>query len=154
MKLLKFEEKNILTMNNLNDKRKLIVYYGFAKLTKKVVRKRSIVIQYANSYCWNNEREQRYIHQKMHVVYERYQTQEEKTDSAFSNRSWTKWEYFVDDKRWDSNLDAALHDNLLAEENHVPPKIRKEIRDILEREYYLFYNLPKKQKGQLKLLFE
>jgi hypothetical protein len=117
----------------------LIVYYGFAKLTKKVVRKRSIVIQYANTKLHQNERQQRYIRQKMHIVYERFQTEEEATDAPFSNRSWTKWEYFVDDKRWNGDIDAVLDRNYAAEENHLSveerEKIRKALLDNFEKHY-------------------
>lgn len=133
--------------------KKYLVFYGFAKLTKKAVRKRSIVVQYANTTNYN-DRQQRYIEQKMHIVYQRFQTKRECNGVDQYNRSWTKWEYFIDDKRWNGNLEAVLHDNFVIEANNVSIKERKEIQEKLEREYYRFYNLERKPKGQQKLLFE
>lgn len=117
----------------------LVVYYGFARLTKKIVRKRSIIVQYANTKLHQNERNQKFIKQKMHIVYQRFQTEEEATDAPFSNRSWTKWEYYVDDKRWRGNLDAILDHNFTAEENHVTLEERKEIRNTLLKNFQSFY---------------
>jgi hypothetical protein len=133
--------------------KKYLVFYGFAKLTKKAIKKRSVVIQYANT--WNyNDKQKRYIEQKMHIVHQRFQTKDEVTDAPFSNRSWTKWEYFPDDKRWKGNIDLVLENNFVAESNHVSLKERNEIRTKLEKEYYSFYNLPRKQKGQISLIFD
>jgi hypothetical protein len=117
----------------------LIVYYGFARLTKKAVRKRSIAIYYSNTKLYNNERQQKFIKQKIHIVYERFQTEEEATDAPFSNRSWTKWEYFVDDKRWRGNLNAILDDNFTAEENHITVEEREKIRNTLLKNFEPFY---------------
>jgi hypothetical protein len=132
---------------------KHLVFYGFAKLTKKAIRKRSIIIQYANTSNYN-DRQKRYIEQKMHIVYQRYQTKEEAEESKNSNRSWTKWEYFVDDKRWKGNIEAILHDNFVAEVNNVSLKERTEIKEKLEKGYYDFYQLKREPKGQQQLLFE
>ena len=131
-----------------------LVFYGFAKLTKKIVRKKSIIIQYANiPELQFNERQEKYINQKMHIVYQRYQTEEEIQDAAKSNRSWTKWEYFVDDKKWKNSIDLILQDNFYAEENHVSLKERELIKKKLENEYYRFYGLTKERKGQQVLIF-
>lgn len=133
---------------------KYLVFYGFAKLTKKIVRKKSIIIQYANiPELQFNERQERYINQKMHIVYQRYQTEEEIQDVAKSNRSWTKWEYFVNEKKWKNSIDLILQDNFYAEENHVSLKERELIKKKLENEYYRFYGLTKERKGQQVLIF-
>jgi hypothetical protein len=115
-----------------------LVFYGFANLTKKVVRKRSIVIQYANTKNYN-ERQRRYIEQKMHIVHTRYQTQEEVEDAQFSDRSWTKYEYFVDSSKWQGDLDAILKNNYDAEENHVCQEERQEIKEKLKSKFNAFY---------------
>jgi hypothetical protein len=115
-----------------------LVFYGFAKLTKKVVRKRSIVIQYANTKNYN-ERQRKYIEQKMHIVHTRYQTQEEVEDAQFSDRSWTKYEYFVDSSKWQGDLDAILKNNYDAEENHVCQEERQEIKEKLKSKFNAFY---------------
>lgn len=117
---------------------KYLVFYGFARLTKKAVKKRSVVIQYANTENYN-DRQKRYIEQKMHIVYQRYQTMHEATDAPFSNRSWTKYEYFIDSKRWGGNLDYVLDNNFLLEENHVPTEEREKIRETLRKEFDKHY---------------
>ena len=117
---------------------KYLVFYGFAKLTKKAVRKRSVVIQYANTENYN-DRQKRYIEQKMHIVYQRYQTMYEATDAPFSDRCWTKYEYFIDSKRWGGNLDNVLDNNFVVEENHVSTEERYKIRETLRKEFDKHY---------------
>jgi hypothetical protein len=117
------------------------VFYGFARLTKKAVRKRSIVIQYANTTNYN-DRQRRYIEQKMHIVHQRYQIEGEALDCPTATRSWEKWEYFVDDKRWNGNVDLVLEDNFLAEENNVSLEERTLIKDKLKVGYNRYYIQP------------
>ena len=131
---------------------KFLVFYGFAKLTKKAIRKKSIVIQYANSTNYN-DRQKKYIEQKMHIVHQRYQTIEESKDTLKSNRNWTKWEYFVDDKKWKGSLELILQDNFLAEMDIVSLKERELIKIKLEKAYYEFYKVEKKPKGQQLIIF-
>lgn len=129
------------------DLTKYKVFYGFARLTKKAVRKKSIVIQYANTANYN-ERQQRYIQQKMHIVHERFQTKEEASNSALYNRCWTKWEYFVDDKLWRGDVDSILDHNFLAEVNHVSLEERLLIQEKLKKEYRRYYDSqPLKRTG-------
>lgn len=115
-----------------------LVFYGFAKLTKKAVRKRSIIIQYANTTNYN-DRQKRYIEQKMNIVHQRYQTINECEDAQYSNRSWTKYEYFIDDKKWKGNLEAILENNFVAEENHVSLEERELIKQKLTKGFKTFY---------------
>lgn len=129
-----------------------LVFYGFAKLTKKIVKRRSVVVQYANESNYN-EKQQKYINQKMHVVHQRFQTKEEATDSKSSNNCWTKYEYFTDDKKkWKCNIDVILKHNFDIEENNVSLKERTIIRDKLRKEYFKFYNLPEQLTGQQVLI--
>ena len=120
---------------------KYLVFYGFARLTKKAVRKRSIVIQYANTTNYN-DRQRRYIEQKMHIVHQRYQIEGEALDCPMAIRSWEKWEYFVDDKRWNGNLDLVLNDNFIAEENNVSLEERTLIKEKLKVGYNRYYIQP------------
>lgn len=131
-------------------KKKLRVFYGFAKLTKKMARKPELVIQYEN--CRSN-RSIEYIERRMIIVHTREQTSQEMESSIGCHRSFTKWGYFINDKRWKSNIDLILEDNFVAEENHVSIKERQEIRLKLEKEYYSFYKVDKKPKGQQSLIF-
>lgn len=131
-------------------KKKLRVFYGFAKLTKKIVRKKELAIYFENCITETNNR---FVNQKIHIVYERFQTIEEMTDFDIGNRCFTKYGYFIDDKRWQGNIDSILEDNLLAEENHVCLKERNIIREKLRNEYFSFYGIEKREIGQQKLIF-
>lgn len=132
-----------------------LVFYGFAKLTKKIVRKKSLVVQFANFPDGHfNERQQKYINQKMHIVYQRYQTIEEAEDAKKSNRSWTKWEYFVEDKKWKNNIDLALQDNFYADEKNVSLQERESIKEKLRAQYFKVYNIEDEIKGQQLMIFD
>lgn len=122
-----------------------IVFYGFARLTKKARRKKSVIVQYANSDIYN-DRQERYIKQQMNIIYKRFQTVEESQDAQFSNRSWTKFEYFIDDKKWKGDLEAILKNNFIAEENHVSLEERTAIMEKLKKQYYFNYMEPVKRK--------
>lgn len=113
---------------------KFLVFYGFARLTKKARRKKSIIIQYANTTNYN-DRQERYIKQQMTIVYQRFQTIEEAADAEYSNRSWTKYEYFVDDKKWKGNLEAILQHNFVMEQNNVSLEERTLIMEKLREKY-------------------
>lgn len=125
-------------MESQRELSKYLVFYGFAKLTKKAIRKRSLIIQYANTTNYN-DRQKRYIEQKMHIIHQRYQTEEEATDAPFKNRSWTKWEYFIDDKRWNGNIDLVAIDNSLCEVNHVSEEERNLIAEKIKKGFKWFY---------------
>lgn len=138
---------------SLQTDKKYLVFYGFAKLTKKAVKRRSVIIQYANTSNYN-DRQKKYIEQKMHIVHQRYQTKAEIEDASFSDRSWTKYEYFTDDKKkWKCNIDLILKHNFDVESNHVSLKERTIIRDKLRKEYFKFYNLEEQLTGQQVLIF-
>lgn len=111
-----------------------LVFYGFARLTKKARRKKALIVQYANTTNYN-ERQKRYIQQQMNIVYQRFQTIEEAADAEYSNRSWTKYEYFVDDKKWKGDLEAILKHNFLMEENNVSLEERTLIMEKLKEKY-------------------
>lgn len=130
--------------------KKLRVFYGFAKLTKKIVRKKELAIYYEN--CSGNSND-KFIQQKIHIVHERRQSLQEMSDFDIGNRSFTKYGYFIEDKLWNGNIEIILEDNFIAEENHVSVCERAVIREKLRKEYFSFYKVDKKKKGQQTLIF-
>lgn len=132
-------------------KKRFKAYYGFAKLTKKIVLKKELAVYYENTMSFSNAK---FVEQKIHIVHERWQTWDEMTDFDIGNRSFTKYGYFIDDKPWNSDIERILEDNFTAEENHVSKKERLEIRNKLRKEYYSFYKIEKKSIGQQSLIFE
>ncbi|MNR46930.1 hypothetical protein D3C85_1659650 [compost metagenome] len=75
------------------------------------------------------------------------------TDFDIGNRCFTKYGYFIDDKRWNGNIEMILEDNFIAEENHVSKNERAVIREKLRKEYFSFYKVEKTLKGQQTLIF-
>lgn len=127
---------------------KLRVWYGYSKLTPKVVRKPELAIWFENSYMYQNTE---WIEKRMTVVYVRYQTREEQEGATGNNRLFTKYGYFINEKPFYGNIELVLEKNYLADK--LPIKLKKEIRDSLRTPYYECYNLDKKPHGQQALIF-
>jgi hypothetical protein len=128
----------------------LRVWYGFAKLTKKIVKKRELVIYFENSYWWKSEQ---WIQQKIHVVHVRHQTVEECKDCDLSIRFFSKYGYFIDEKPYFGDIELVLEQNFLADANNVSEDERNIIRDKLRQAYYRVYDVNPKQEKQLKFIF-
>ncbi len=151
-------EKRSLTSEELQQKieflkgknKKFRVFYGFAKLTKKIVRKRELAVYFENGSCNSNDK---YINQKIHIVHQRIQTIEEMTDFDIGNRSFTKYGYFIDDKIWKGDIERILEDNFNADSIHVSFDERTDIREKLRNEYYSFYGVDRQAKGQQTIIF-
>jgi hypothetical protein len=126
----------------------LRVFYGFAKLTSKVVRKAELAVFFENDNH-NARRNEEYIRKILHVVYIRNQTPGEAADAKGSNRMFTKYSYFIDEKPWRGDIDRALRKNFLADENNVSLQEREEIREKLRAEYFKVYG--RRELPQLKL---
>lgn len=127
------------------------VWYGYTKLTKKAVRKRELAIFFENSNSGNHQRKERFITRRITIVYERYQTKEEREDGRHCNREFIKYGYFIDAKPFYGDIDKVLQVNFEADKNHVSIEERKEIRDKLRKAYFECYNIEEKKQQQLKL---
>lgn len=114
----------------------LRVFYGFKKLTKKIVKKPSVIILYENGCSRLNDR---YVNRAMKVIYQRLQTDEETKDAKYCNRLFSKNEYFINEKIWKGNIEAILHHNFLADKNNVPKDEREHIKELLKKEVFDFY---------------
>lgn len=128
----------------------LRVFYGFAKLTSKVVRKAELAVFFENDNH-NARRNEEFIRKILHVVYIRNQTPGEAADAKGSNRMFTKYSYFIDEKPWRGDIDRALRQNFLADENNVSLQEREEIREKLRAEYFKVYG--RRELPQLKLFW-
>jgi hypothetical protein len=103
------------------------VWYGFSKLTKKIMRQRELAVIFEN--CGSGD--DRWIAQRIHIAYTRRQTVLEAEDGKQSNRSYTKYSYFIDDKKFKGDINAVLLENYNADRNNVIEKERKEIMKCL-----------------------
>ncbi len=120
----------------------LRVFYGFAKLTPKIVRKQQLIVMYENEN-FNVFGNDKWVNQKIHIIYERKQTRGEKKDAIFSNRMFTKYGYFIEDENFKGNIERVLENNFLADQKNVDVKTRKIIRDLLRKSYFEVYNAAK-----------
>ena len=115
----------------------LKVYYGCSRLNK-VQKKEAIAVFFENETGAGSEtsRSCKTMTRLMDVVAERLQTREEKQDAAKSNRVFSVWYVFMDDKHVKGSLEKALAVNAEADRKHVRPEVRDEIAAKL-REHYL-----------------
>lgn len=120
---------------------RLRVFYGYARLTKKIVRKKQLVICFENEYSPNNLN---WINRKILPVHTRYQTQDEMKDANGKNRLFTVYGYFIDDNPFKGNIDLVLKRNMQADIKHVPMSELEEIRQKLESAFYRYYGEGKK----------
>ena len=114
----------------------LRVYYGWRKLGK-VVKKESLIVIFLNDNPGPRLTKDGYdgVTRWMHVAYSRVQTSGEARDSVYSNRMYTIFEIFMDDKYVQWNLERALQVNYDADKNNVSKKEREIIRDKLRVAY-------------------
>ncbi|PKV50875.1 hypothetical protein ATE84_2943 [Aquimarina sp. MAR_2010_214] len=122
------------TMIAKGNPKRLQVYYGFAKLTPKVMRKHELVIIYENANH-NPMKSLQWILRKTHLVYIRQQTKQEMSDANNGNRIFTKYGYFIDEYPWCSNIDMVLEYNFLSDDKHVSKSERELIRVMLREKY-------------------
>ena len=111
----------------------LRVWYGWAKLNK--IRKReaiSVIFENGKQSC---ERTDNFIRKMQNTVYVRHQTDEEAKDAKDSNRMFTEYIIFMDDKVIRSSLDFALWVNNEADANNVSAKERAVIEEKLRTAY-------------------
>ncbi|WP_024771665.1 hypothetical protein [Aquimarina macrocephali] len=127
------------TMIAKGNPERLQVYYGFAKLTPKVMRKHELVIIYEN-VNHNPMKNLQWIIRKMHLVYIRQQTKEEISDANHGNRAFTKYGYFIDEYPWCSNINMVLEHNFVADDKHVSSSERELIRIMLREKYFESYD--------------
>jgi hypothetical protein len=128
----------------------LRVFYGYAKLTKKLVRKAELSVFFEND-GHNAAKNEESIRKILHVVHVRNQTPGEASDAQGSTRMFTKYSYFIDQRPWNGDIDRALEQNFKADENNVTREEREEIRRKLRVAYLSVYG--RKEQPQMKIEF-
>nr|DAP84156.1 MAG TPA: hypothetical protein [Caudoviricetes sp.] len=58
-------------------------------------------------------------------------------DAEHSNRTFTEYSIYLDDKQIKGSLKRALEVNFLADKNNVSEEVRKKIRSLLEKDFLL-----------------
>lgn len=128
------------------------VYYGWAKLGK-VRKKEAISVIYENNVgVGEHHRMSKALKASQNSVYWRYQTDKEAEDAKLSNRIFTEFSVFLDDKRIAGSLERALKANSDADKNNVSSAERKKIAELLRRAFLAEHRAYKEPLGlQLEL---
>lgn len=114
-------------------KRTLRVFYGWVKVGK--IRKREAISVIFENDERPEEKQMRSISKFQNTVFVRKQTEEEKLDAEHSNRVFTEYSIFLDDKAIKGSLQKALKVNNDADRNNVSETVRKQIEDSLRKAF-------------------
>lgn len=131
--------------------KRLRVFYGFAKLGK-IRRKEAISIIFMNDII-REDKLLKAIGKYQETVYVREQTDAEASDALHSNRLFSEYSIFFNDKRINGSLELAIRENYEADKNNVPKETRIEIAEALRSHYLLHHPLYKEHNYQLVLNF-
>lgn len=127
----------------------LRVFYGWSKVNK--IRKKEAISVIFENDRQNEEKTLRTVGKFQETVYIRKQTDNEKLDAEHSNRMFTEYSVFMDDKRINGSLEAALQINRNADRNNVGKKILDEIEAELRSAFMIAHRDYKEPVRQLEL---
>jgi hypothetical protein len=130
----------------------LRVFYGWAKINK-IRKKEAISVIFENDGGF--EKNEKKVKLYQNTVYTRFQTKKEMEDAEMSNRTFSEYSIFLDDKQIKGSLKKALEVNFLADKKNVAKEVREEIRRLLEKDFLLNHRNYKEQRSfQTSLFFE
>ena len=132
----------------------LKVYYGWSKINK-IQKREAIAVIFENESgagC-ETKRSHKTLKKLLDVVYERSQTEKETEDARFSNRVFTCYYIFLDDKHVQGSVEEALRQNALADQNNVSEKERQRILEALRNRYLATHPEYREPTRQLSLNF-
>lgn len=130
----------------------LRVFYGWAKINK-IRKKEAISVIFENDGGF--EKNEKKVKLYQNTVYTRFQTKKEMEDAEMSNRTFSEYSIFLDDKQIKGSLKKALEVNFLADKKNVAKEVREEIRRLLEKNFLLNHrNYKEPRSFQTSLFFE
>lgn len=103
----------------------LRVFYGWAKINK-IRKKEAISVIFENDGGF--EKNEKKVKLYQNTVYTRFQTKKEMEDAEMSNRTFSEYSIFLDDKQIKGSLKKALEVNFLADKKNIAKEVREEIR--------------------------
>lgn len=130
----------------------LRAFYGWAKINK-IRKKEAISVIFENDGGF--EKNEKKVKLYQNTVYTRFQTKKEMEDAEMSNRTFSEYSIFLDDKQIKGSLKKALEVNFLADKKNVAKEVREEIRRLLEKDFLLNHrNYKEPRSFQTSLFFE
>ena len=137
------KERNCVRNKNLR------VFYGWSRVNK--IRKKEAISVIFENDRQNEEKTLRTVGKFQDTVYIRKQTDNEKLDAEHSNRMFTEYSVFMEDKRINGSLETALQINRNADRNNVGKKVLDEIEAELRDAYLMAHRDYKEPVRQLEL---
>lgn len=128
---------------------RLRVWYCYTKLNK-IAKKREFAVLFENSWSVNSET---WVNSRMIVAAMRYQTEMEAEDGKLSNRQFTKYSMFIDEKPYYSEICRVLEFNSKAEHKNVDPETLEKISLLCAKkfkEYNRMFPAPEQIKRKRK----
>ena len=130
----------------------LRVFYGWAKINK-IRKQEAISVIFENDGGF--EKNEKKVKLYQNTVYTRFQTKKEMEDAEMSNRTFSEYSIFLDNKQIKGSLKKALEVNFLADKKNVAKEVREEIRRLLEKDFLLNHrNYKEPRSFQTSLFFE
>lgn len=113
-------------------KKALRVYYGWAKLNK-VIKREALMVIYLNDSAGTRIGKDGSdgVSRFMTICAQRFQTNAEMNDAVNYNRIYTVYNIYLDDKKINGSLNAALVANFDADQNNVSKAERNAIKEKL-----------------------
>ena len=133
-------------------KHNLRVFYGWVKVGK--IRKREAISVIFENDRMPEEKQMRSISKFQNTVFVRNQTDDEKLDAEHSNRIFTEYSVFLDDKAIKGSPQKALKANNVADRNNVSATVRKKIEDALRHAFMSVHPKYKEPQFQQLCLFD
>jgi len=155
MERLPLEKLRRIDIENINRKKEIMtnykVYYGWTKLNR-IRKRKAISIIFENEYgAGEHIRSGKTLRKLQSTVYVRKQTKKESLDAKFSNRVFTEYSIFLDDKFIGNSLERALIENRKADQNNVSRNILDEIEIALRKKFMADFPNYKEPVRQLYL---
>ena len=133
-------------------KQNLRVFYGWVKIGK-IRKKEAISVIFENDRL-PEEKQIRAINKYQNTVFVRNQTNKEKQDALGSNRVFTEFSVFLEEKGINGSLERALRVNNEADKNNVSSTVRKQIEDALRGAFKSAHPKYKEPQCQQLYLFD
>lgn len=154
-KLKLLEAKHHGDIQKVASRGTLRVYYGFSKVNK-VQKQEAIAIVFENEQSAGSEtsRSGRQLRKIVDIVTSRLQSPEEASCAAMSNRVFTQYLIFLDDKRIGGSLEKALQENLEADVKNASRNILTDIKNRLYAAYIAKHPDYREPTRQLAIPFE
>jgi len=115
----------------IRDTHYLRVWYGLRRTTAKVKRQ-AVLIVYENCN-YNHNGNLKRVERWMNILFTRLQTESEKQDVGLSNRMFSAYEYYFDDKKYKKDPEKLIEAVLKGEPKEYTSQEIQKLKEILTK---------------------